>query len=69
MNTTDILKKAEKLVSKDRAETHGDKILNHENIARLWGAYLQTKFKLNSLDIYSKLSGFQKVTCGATDLL
>ena len=47
MNTTDILKKAEKLVSKDRAETHGDKILNHENIARLWGAYLQNKFKLN----------------------
>ena len=42
MNTTDILEKTKKLVSKDRAEKHGDKIENHENIARLWSSYLQT---------------------------
>ena len=47
MNTTDILKKAEKLVSTDRAKAYGDKIVNHENIARLWSAYLQNKTKLN----------------------
>ena len=47
MNTTDILKKTEKLVSKEREEKHGDKIITHENIARLWSAYLQNKFKLN----------------------
>ena len=47
MNTTDILKKTEKLVSKDREEKHGNKVINHENIARLWTAYLQNKFKLN----------------------
>ena len=46
MNTTDILKKAEKLVSESRHEKHGDKTINHENIARLWTGYLQNKFKL-----------------------
>ena len=47
MNTTDILMKDEKLVSTDRAKAYGDKIVNHENIARLWSAYLQNKTKLN----------------------
>ena len=47
MNTTDILEKTKKLVSKEREEKHGDKIINHENIARLWTSYLQNKFKLN----------------------
>ena len=46
MNTTDILKKTEKLVSKEREDKHGNKIINHENIARLWSSYLQNKFKL-----------------------
>ena len=45
MNTTDILKKTEKLVSKDREDKHGNKIINHENIARLWSAYFQNKYK------------------------
>ena len=47
MNTTDILEKTKKLVSKDRAEKHGDKVEKHENIARMWSSYLQNKFKLN----------------------
>ena len=47
MNTTEILQKTEKLVNGDRAKTHGNKIINHENIARLWSAYLQNKTKLN----------------------
>ena len=34
MNTTDILEKTKKLVSKDREDKHGDKVENHENIAR-----------------------------------
>ena len=46
MNTIEILKKAEKLVSESRHEKHGDKTINHENIARLWTGYLQNKFKL-----------------------
>lgn len=47
MNTTKILETANKLVSNDRADKHGDKIKNHENIARLWTSYLQNKFQLN----------------------
>ena len=47
MNTTDILKKTEKLVNDSRAKTHGDKVANHENIARLWSSYLQNKTQLN----------------------
>ena len=47
MNTTEILDRTNKLVSKDRAEKHGDKITNHENIARLWSGYIQNKTKLN----------------------
>ena len=47
MNTTDILEKTKKLVSKEREDKHGNKIINHENIARLWTAYFQNKFKLN----------------------
>ena len=47
MNTTEILKKTEKLVSESRHDKHGDKVINHENISRLWTSYLQNKFKLN----------------------
>ena len=47
MNTTDILEKTKKLVSESRHDTHGDKVINHENISRLWSAYLQNKFKLS----------------------
>ena len=47
MNTTEILENTKKLVSESRHDTHGDKVINHENISRLWTAYLQNKFKLN----------------------
>ena len=46
MNTTKILEQTQKLVSSDRNDTHGDKIQNHENIARLWTGYLQNKTRL-----------------------
>jgi len=47
MNTTDILETAKKLVSESRHDKHGDKVINHENISRLWTGYLQNKTKLN----------------------
>jgi hypothetical protein len=40
MDASDICSKAASLVGGDRAATHGDKVTNHENIARLWNAYL-----------------------------
>ena len=41
MKTTQILKKAEKLVNGSREKTHGNKLENHKNIALLWSAYLE----------------------------
>ena len=49
MNTTKILEQTKKLVSTDREDKHGDKVQNHENIARLWSSYIQNKTKLNIL--------------------
>ena len=40
MNTPEILQTAIDLTSGDRAKTHGDKVQNHTNIARLWSSYL-----------------------------
>ena len=37
--TKDILKEANSLISKDREKDYGDKVKNHENIAKLWSAY------------------------------
>lgn len=37
----EVLGTAANLVGGDRADKHGDKTQNHQNIARLWSAYLQ----------------------------
>lgn len=49
MKTFQILQTAEKLVSGDRDKTHGDKLINHNNIALLWSAYLE--FKITPKDV------------------
>ena len=46
MKSTDVLDKAKNLLSEAREKTHGDKVLNHENIARLWSSYFQNKYKI-----------------------
>jgi hypothetical protein len=38
----EMLNIADKLVSGDRAQEYGDKKTMHDNIARLWSAYLNT---------------------------
>ncbi len=40
MKAEEILTQAVSLVGGNRAGTHGDKKINHRNIANLWGAYL-----------------------------
>lgn len=47
MDTTKTLEKALELVSGDRADQNGDKVINHDNIARLWSGYLTNKFRAN----------------------
>ncbi len=44
-NKEDILKKAGKLVSDDREDTHGDARENHEQIAEFWNIFLDNKLK------------------------
>ena len=38
-----ILDDASKLVVGDRQKEYGDKLKNHQNIAKLWSAYLDTE--------------------------
>lgn len=40
MKASDILMRAAALVGGERDRQHGDKLENHENIARLWSAFL-----------------------------
>jgi len=40
MKAADICARAAELVGGDRENTHGNKVENHQNIARLWNAYL-----------------------------
>lgn len=40
LTTAEVLDRAKTLTSGDRAEQHGDKLDNHQNIADLWSAYL-----------------------------
>ena len=47
MNRKDILDKASNLIMNDRAKQHGDIVVNHGNIARLWSAYLTNKTRVN----------------------
>ena len=47
----DILKEAEKLVAGDRQKDYGDKLTNHENIAKLWSAYLDKEITSHDVAI------------------
>jgi len=40
MKTREYLDKAAKIVTGQRQYDYGDKYQNHENISKLWGAYL-----------------------------
>lgn len=76
MQAEEICVTAAALVSGDRHKTHGDKFVNHENIARMWNAYLECKFgivlspTLSPLDV-AQMMGLLKTarTClGAHNL-
>ncbi len=50
-----LIKSAAELVSNDRANTHGDKRVNHQNIAAAWNFYLSIRrdpaAPLNEVDV------------------
>ncbi len=43
MRAGEILAAATEAVDGDREKTHGDKLMNHQNIAVLWDAYLRIR--------------------------
>ena len=47
--SAEFLSEAIRIVDGDRQKTHGDKIINHGNIAKLWSWY--TKKEITSYDV------------------
>ena len=55
MKAYDFLNTASILVSEDRHQTHGDKTINHINIAKLWSAYKEVEFTAHDVAIMMAL--------------
>ena len=51
MISEELLEEARKLVGNDRHEDYGDKLKNHQNIAKLWSAYLDVKISAHDVAI------------------
>lgn len=53
MNASEICRTAASMVGGERHNQHGDKVENHQNIARLWNAYLGPRLDdhLSALDV------------------
>jgi hypothetical protein len=49
MKASEIALKVASLVDGDREKTHGTKAVNFDNIARLWNAFLETRFGASGL--------------------
>ena len=49
--SAELLEEAKKLVEKDRHEDYGDKLKNHQNIAKLWSAFLDVKISAHDVAI------------------
>lgn len=64
MKAHDYLNTANILVSEDRHQTHGDKLLNHANIAKLWGAYKDTEFTAHDVAIMMSLLKIARTKLG-----
>ena len=63
--TKQILTKANSLISKDREKDYGDKVKNHENIAKLWSAYKDTKITAHDVAIMMTLLKIARTKLGA----
>ena len=63
--TKEYLEKASTLVAGDRENDYGDKVHNHNNIARLWAAYLDTEIKAHDVAILMTLLKVARTKLGA----
>jgi hypothetical protein len=65
MITKEILKEANELIAGDRDKDYGDKVENHNNIAKLWSAYLDIKVKAHDVAILMTLLKVARTKLGA----
>ena len=65
MNTGKFLKEAISLSGIDRQKDYGDKVDNHNNIARLWSAYLEIEIEAHDVAILMTLLKIARTKLGA----
>ena len=65
MITKECLSQAITLSANDRQKDYGDKVDNHNNIARLWSAYLDTYIKAHDVAIMMALLKMARTKLGA----
>ena len=65
MITKECLSQAITLSANDRQKDYGDKVDNHNNIARLWSAYLDTDIKAHDVAIMMALLKMARTKLGA----
>ena len=63
--TKEILARAGTLVAGDREKDYGDKVHNHQNIAKLWSAYLDVEIKAHDVAIMMTLLKVARTKLGA----
>ena len=63
--TKEFLAKASTLVAGDREKDYGDKVHNHNNIAKLWSAYLDTEIRAHDVAILMTLLKVARTKLGA----
>tara|TARA_R100000049_G_C1861841_1_gene25016 strand:+ start:79 stop:453 length:375 start_codon:yes stop_codon:yes gene_type:complete len=63
--TKEILKEADILIAGERHKDYGDKVKNHNNIAKLWSAYLDIKVEAHDVAILMVLLKTARTKLGA----
>ena len=63
--TKEFLARASTLVAGDREKDYGDKVHNHNNIAKLWSAYLDTEIRAHDVAILMTLLKVARTKLGA----
>tara|TARA_A100001391_G_scaffold204510_1_gene200456 strand:- start:446 stop:715 length:270 start_codon:yes stop_codon:yes gene_type:complete len=64
MKSNQILNQASVLVQGQREKDYGDKTENHNNIARLWSAYLEVKIEAHDVALMMALLKMARTKLG-----
>ena len=62
--TKKILKEANELIAGERHKDYGDKVENHNNIAKLWSAYLDSKIEAHDVAVMMVLLKIARTKLG-----